>query len=61
MIDETRLAEIKKRLKSNADGDLQYLLEQVETLQKKNEVLAQHVLELTQEMENTKSDFGNSR
>jgi hypothetical protein len=48
--------------------DMRYLLELIEeqrkkmdALHKKNEVLAQHALELTQEMENVKSDFGNDR
>jgi hypothetical protein len=72
MIDENRLTEIRKRLESNAyfinplsdsnaAKDIEYLLGVVDTLQKKNEVLSQHNLELTQEMENIKSDFGNSR
>jgi hypothetical protein len=33
----------------------------IEELEKKTEVLATHVMELTQEMENIKMDFGNNR
>lgn len=72
MIDPNRVAEIKTRLTgnayfinplsdANAAKDIAYLLGLLEELQKKNEVLAQQNLELTQEMENTKSDFGTSR
>jgi uncharacterized protein (UPF0305 family) len=67
-----RLSDIKKRLEKNAYfvnphsdvdvvDDMKYLLDQVEKLQKKNDVLSQHNMELTQEMENVRSDFGNDR
>jgi cell division protein FtsB len=63
MDDNTRLEEIKKRVTTggylaNAAADIEFLLEQLEKFHKKNEILAQHNLELTQEMENIKSDFG---
>jgi cell division protein FtsB len=45
----------------NVVDDMKYLLDQVEKLQKKNDVLSQHNMELTQEMENVRSDFGNDR
>lgn len=52
----------------NAAEDLRYLLgvlenqkKEIESLQKKNEVLSLQLLNLTQEIENVKSDFGNSR
>lgn len=72
MTNENRLNDIKKRLEKNAYfvnphsdanvvDDMKYLLEQVEQLRKKNEVLSQHNMELTQEMENVRSDFGNNR
>jgi hypothetical protein len=48
--------------------DLRHLIDviaeqdaKIAQLQKKNDVLAQHALELTQEMENIRSDFGNNR
>ena len=52
---------IKLRLKNNSDEDVRALLALVEQLEKKNELLSQHVMELTQEMENVKADFGNNR
>lgn len=72
MIDNNRLADIKKRMETNATfinplndshaaNDIGYLLDLVEQLQKKNEVLSQRTVELTQMMENIKSDFGNNR
>lgn len=64
-----RLAEIKKKSKDPSMAeDIHYLIGLVEEknkklqdLEKKNNVLSTHVLELTQEMENTKADFGGSR
>lgn len=48
--------------------DIRYLLNllaekdlKLEQFQKKNDVLSQHVMELTQEIENVRSDFGNNR
>jgi hypothetical protein len=73
MTEINRLSDIKKRLESGAYGppaaeDIRQLVTYIEeqmtrmaTLQKKNDVLAAHVMELTQEMENVKSDFGNNR
>ena len=65
MNDNERLEEISKRIQSksylaNAGADIQYLLELIGRLQKKVEVLSTHNLELTQEMENIKSDFGDA-
>ncbi len=49
----------------NVREDIAYLVSQLEQreskiadLEKKNKVLANHALELTQEIENVKSDFG---
>lgn len=66
MNDVDRLEEIRKRLAgngylANAAADMSFLLEQLEKLRKKNEVLLQQNLELTQEMENVKDDFGDTR
>lgn len=63
MDDNERISEIKKRLEqngylANAAADMTFLLEQLERAQKKNDVLSQHNLELSQEMENIKADFG---
>ena len=52
---------IKLRLKNSSDEDVRALVALVEQLEKKNELLSQHVMELTQEMENVKADFGNNR
>lgn len=72
MAEETRVSEIQERLKQNAyfinphsdtnvREDIEYLLKRVEQLEKKNQLLSEHVSELTQEMENVKADFGNHR
>ena len=65
MIDSLRLLEIKNRIEAKDAAYLLGLLEEqdkkIENLQKKNAVLSAHVLELTLEMENVKSDFGNNR
>lgn len=61
MTNADRLNEIKKRLASAQTprpDDVSFLLSMIEDLEKKNKVLSAHVLELTQEIENTKSDFG---
>ncbi len=65
---ETNAYFVNPHSDAHVADDMRYLLELVEeqkkkmeTLQKKNEVLSAHVLELTQEMENVKSDFGNDR
>jgi hypothetical protein len=63
MDDNERLEEISKRVETNtylanAAADIRFLLELVEKLHKKTEILSQHNLELTQEMENIKADFG---
>jgi DNA repair ATPase RecN len=72
-----RIAEIKSKLSSHmykieniksAEDDIQFLLDQInekdeflKRAQKKTDVLSQQVLELTQEIENAKSDFGGQR
>ena len=72
MKEETRVPEIQERLKQNAyfinphsdanvREDIEYLLKRVELLEKKNQLLSDHVSDLTQEMENVKADFGNHR
>ncbi len=67
-----RLAEnayfINPHSDANVKEDLAYLLtlleeqqKKMESLEKKNRVLSDHVAELTQEIENVRSDFGNQR
>jgi hypothetical protein len=41
--------------------DIDFLLTRLAELEKKNAVLSRHVLELTEEMENVRMDFGGSR
>jgi hypothetical protein len=38
--------------------DIDFLMAVIAELQKKNAVLSRHVLELTEEMENVRMDFG---
>ncbi len=74
MTDDQRLSDIRRRLvekryqEKEAEGDVAALLRIIESktraleeLEKKNNVLSQHVSELTQELENVRSDFGNLR
>ena len=71
MTDAERLESIRKKLSAapsgstGADGvtrdDVDFLMAIVAELQKKNAVLSRHVLELTEEMENVRMDFGGSR
>lgn len=69
MTENNRLKEIKERLASNAyflnphadasvRDDIAYLLSLIDELEKKSKALSQHAMELTQEMENIRSDFG---
>jgi hypothetical protein len=69
---EERVAEIRRRLKENAyflnphsdvsvREDVEFLLGLVDRLEKKGSVLSQQVLELTQEIENVRSDFDSRR
>jgi molecular chaperone GrpE (heat shock protein) len=51
---------IKKKLQSGTPLSLQeirWLMDRIDELEKKNDALQRHVLELTQEMENIKADF----
>lgn len=72
MSTDNRINEIKMRLEKNdyfinphsdvnVREDLSFLLKKIEQLEKKNELLSEHVSDLTQEMENVKADFGNQR
>lgn len=74
MDEKTLLESLKSKSATGAStislgrGEVLQLLEilekkskRVEELEKKAEVLSNHVLELTQEMENIKMDFGNNR
>ncbi len=57
---EDRLQEIKSKIAAGTPvpkDDLLWLLSQIEEVGKKNKVLSNHVLELTQEMENIRADF----
>lgn len=67
-----RVEEIRKRLAENAyflnphsdvnvREDIAYLLKLIEDLTKKNKILSDHAADLTQEIENVRSDFGNQR
>lgn len=56
-----QLEEIKKKWATQtgpAAADIQYLLSRIETLEKKAQVLLNQNMELTQEMESIRSDFG---
>lgn len=59
-----RLETIKTKIGSTGPtqeitvDDARYLLEKLAELEKKNAVLSHHVLELTEELENVKMDFG---
>jgi hypothetical protein len=70
--DVQRLTEIRRRLNENAyfvnphadvnvKDDMTFLLALVERFEKKSSVLGQQVLELTQEIENVRSDFDSHR
>jgi len=71
MTDAERLESILKKLSPapgispSADGvtrdDIDFLLRRVGELEKKNAVLSRHVMELTEEMENVRMDFGGNR
>ena len=76
MTDESLLHKIKERVDSDIayltnakiQEDVRYLLslleeksKKIEHLQKKSDVLGNQVLELTQEIENVKRDFGDMR
>ena len=71
MTDAERLESIRKNLSGAAAGpsagngvtrdDIDFLMAVIAELQKKNAVLSRHVLELTEEMENVRMDFGGSR
>lgn len=41
--------------------EIEFLLGRLADLEKKNAVLSRHVLELTEEMENVRMDFGGGR
>ncbi len=68
MTDAERIESIRKKLSPapgispSADGvtrdDIDFLLTRVGDLERKNSVLSRHVLELTEEMENVRMDFG---
>ena len=75
MDEHETLKEIEIRLSSGAEtesetlrSDVRFLLDTVANrdrkigqLEKKNQVLTEHVAELTQEIENVKMDFGGQR
>jgi len=72
MSQEKQIDEIRVRLEQNAyfinphsdvnvRDDMAFLLKKVEQLEKKNQLLSEHVAELIQEIENVKADFGNHR
>jgi len=71
MDDAERLESIRKKLtpapgiSPAASGitrdDVDFLLALIERQEKKNAVLSRHVLELTEEMENVRMDFGGNR
>lgn len=57
---DNRLEDIRRRFAASAEitrDDAAYLLSRIEKLEEKNKALAQHALELTQEIENVKTDF----
>jgi hypothetical protein len=61
MNDNESLERIRKKL-SSAQGitseEAEFLMKRISELEKKSSLLSQHVLELTEELENTKMDFG---
>ena len=71
MTDAERLESLRKKLSPapgispSADGitrdDIDFLLGRIGELEKKNSVLSRHVMELTEEMENVRMDFGGNR
>ena len=67
MLDKERLETIRKKIGAGRAGgamegitfeEAEFLLEFAASLEKKNAVLSRHVLELTEELENVKMDFG---
>lgn len=67
-MDEKSLIESLKKKSAGSDatiamgrGEALLMLELLEKKNKKIDVLSNQVMELTQEMENIKSDFGNNR
>lgn len=62
MSDADRLETIRNNASAGLSGeDAAFLLNHIAQLEKKNAVLSRHVLELTEEMENVRMDFGGSR
>jgi molecular chaperone GrpE (heat shock protein) len=62
MNDAERLELIRQKSATElSSDDIQFLLNRISELEKKNAVLSRHVLELTEEMENVRMDFGGSR
>jgi len=62
-MDKERLEMLRKKIGAAEEitrEDAKFLLEIVAGLEKKNSVLSHHVLELTEELENVKMDFGGS-
>jgi hypothetical protein len=60
MDDSERLESIRKNPTPTRD-DIDFLLAYIDRQTKKNAILSRHVLELTEEMENVRMDFGGSR
>lgn len=63
-MDSKRIDAIKQdlgKIDAKSRADMEFLLATIEQLEKKNEVLSAHVMELTQEMENVRTDFGSER
>ena len=60
MNDQQRLQDIRQRLKTNQiqTDDVSFLLALVEDRERKLKTLSQQVMELNQEIENVKADFG---
>ncbi len=62
MFDQVRLGKIRGALERGPVGlgpdDANFLLSVIAALENKNAVLSHHVLELTEELENVKMDFG---
>jgi molecular chaperone GrpE (heat shock protein) len=59
MNDAERLESIRKKSGTGLTAeDVAFLLSRISELEKKNAVLSRHVLELTEEMENVRMDFG---
>ena len=62
MNDAERLESIRNKSAAERSAeDAAFLLLRIAELEKKNAVLSRHVLELTEEMENVKMDFGGNR